>query len=136
MAAAAAVLVMNNSPHLLSHFAVSFRSVNSMVGPGIESRSAILWLRYLVPLPPPFTASNEIHRVCFRRWVRLGSRCLCTVLRFNTEPGVHRSGNGWRRCGILRYRRGFKQRRSVNSSIRTYANHPPARISPAYARRG
>ena len=127
---------MNNSPHLLSHFGVSFRSVDLTVSPGIESRSTIIWPRYLVPLPPPFAASDEIHGVCFRRWVRLGCRCLCTVLRFNTGPGVRRSGNGWRRCGILRYRRDFEKRRSVNSSIRTSASHSPARISPAYTRRG
>ena len=60
------------APHLLSHFAVSVGSVDLMVGLGIESRSAILQLRYLVPSPPPFAASDEIHRVCFRRWVRLG----------------------------------------------------------------
>jgi hypothetical protein len=74
-------------PHL-SHFAVFFRCVDSMVGPGIEYRSAILWLRYLVPLPPPFAASDEIHRGCFRRWVRLGSRCLCTPCCGSTRRWV------------------------------------------------
>ena len=44
-----------------------------MVGLGVESRSAILRLRYPVPSPPPFAASNEIHLVCFRRWVWLGA---------------------------------------------------------------
>ena len=66
------------TPHLLSHFAISVGSVDLMEGLGIESRSAILLLGYLVPSPPPFAASDEIHRVCFRRWVRLGCRCLCT----------------------------------------------------------
>ena len=56
-------------------FHVSVRSVDSMVGVGlgIKSRSAIHWLHYLVPSPPPFAASNEIHLVCFRRWVWLGA---------------------------------------------------------------
>ena len=75
-------------PNLLLHFAVSVASVDLMVGLGIESRSAILWLRYLVPSPPPFAASDEIHRVCFRRWVRLGCRCLCTPCCGSTRRRV------------------------------------------------
>jgi len=81
------VFATNKPPHL-SRFAVSFRSLDSMVGLGIESRFAILWLRYLVPLPPPFGASDEIHRVCFRRWVRLGCRCLCTPCCGSTRRRV------------------------------------------------
>ena len=65
------------SPHLLSHFTISVGSINLMVGLGIESCSAILWLHYLVPSPPPFIASDE-DQVCFRRWVWLGCWCLCT----------------------------------------------------------
>ena len=75
-------------PNLLSHFAVSVGSVDLMVGLGIESCSAILRLRYLVPSPPSFTASAEIHRVCFRRWVRLGCRCLCTPCCGSTRRRV------------------------------------------------
>jgi len=113
-----AVFVTNNPPHLLSHLAVSFISINSTVDSGIESRSAILWLCYLVPLLPPFRASDEIHRFCFRRWVRFGSRCLCTPCSSTRRRVFRRRGNGWRRCGVLRYRMDFERRRGVNSSIR------------------
>ena len=54
---------------------------------------------------------------------------LHTVLRFNTEASVRRRGNGWWQCGVLHYRRGFEQRRSVNSPICTSANHPLVRSS-------
>ena len=91
----AGVFATNNAPHL-PHFAVSFTSIDSTVDPGIESRSAILWLCYLVPLPPPFTASDESHRLCFRRWVRLGCHCLCTPCHGSTRRRVlRRRGNGW-----------------------------------------
>ena len=39
-------------------------SVESTVSPGaIEHPSAFIWLRHLVHLPPPFTGSDEIHRI-------------------------------------------------------------------------
>ena len=79
------------TPHLLSHFAISVGSVGLMEGLDIESRSTILLLGYLVPSPPPFAASDEIHHVCFRRWVWLECHCLC----------MQCCGSTWRRVFVV-----------------------------------
>ena len=109
-----ALFTANNPPHLLSHFAVSFTSIDSTVDPGIESRSAILWLCYLIPLPPPFAASDEIHRFCFRRWVRFRCRCLYTPCWGSTRRGV--SSNRQRMVVVWRFTlaHGFRAKEGVS----------------------
>jgi len=131
-----ALFTTNNPPHLLSHFAVSFTSFDSTVDPGIESRSAILWLCYLVPLPPPFAASDEIHRFYFRRWVRFRCRCLCTPCCGSTRRQMfRRTGNDG--GGVAFYASAWVSSEGGGLTPPfASANHPQNRISTAYTRRG